>query len=57
MPNRMELPDDLNRLIEKREGVDRRAADAAEKPANQERRKSDRRQEGDAQGSDQSAEP
>lgn len=29
MPNRLEMPDDLNHLIEKREGEDRRAAEAA----------------------------
>lgn len=49
MPNRLDLPDDLNRLVEKRETDDRRAserrAEANDPPAVDRRSGDDRRAE------------
>ncbi|MEM9186837.1 MAG: hypothetical protein AAGB00_10110 [Planctomycetota bacterium] len=59
MPNHLDLPDDLNRLIEKRSGEDRRAEESEQ--VRNDRRLAERRgEDADApgdQGSDQIAEP
>ncbi|MEM8864040.1 MAG: hypothetical protein AAGF31_00655 [Planctomycetota bacterium] len=57
MPDRLELPDDLNSLIEKREGEERRTGQQPAPEIAEERRTQPDRRQGEGDRSGESTEP